>query len=231
MPPDVTGVTLRLNCPAGTIQTKAIASKTGERLLDIGIINASVEDKTYCSKKAFDDSGYNCAKYLSVDKIESTINVECVGKEGCSLDKFDSNFYRKNPPAANSKEFRECLGNGSQIFIQAACLLEEGEVAKRQFQGFYIAGIVLICGIYMLAYIDYIKLVAKNDYVEWDLQTITAGDFTIEFDISAAFYEKFVLTQGGSKPASASMGEHFRDWIHNEMENKLSKMDNLGYDD
>jgi hypothetical protein len=67
--------------------------------------------------------------------------------------------------------------------------------------------------------------------VEWDLATVTAGDYTIEFDLSVDFYEKFVLTHGKDKPEDASMGEWFRDWIQNEMEEKLTKLPNLGYDD
>ena len=104
---------MRLNCPTGTISTKAIASKSGEKLLDIGIINASTEDKTICSREVFAEDGLNCSKYLSVDKIESTMNVECVGKDGCILDKFDSDFYRRSPPAAGSKDYNECFGSGS----------------------------------------------------------------------------------------------------------------------
>ena len=90
---------------------------------------------------------------------------------------------------------------------------------------------MFITAVYFIIYINYIELVSKNDYVEWDLATITAGDFSIEFDISADFWEKFAHTQMGSKPEDASVGEHFRDWIHNEMEGKLSKAPDLGYDD
>ena len=131
--PTVSGVTMRLNCPAGTISTTAVAAKTGKKLLDIGIINGSTEDKTYCSSAAFDDGGLNCAQYLSLDKIESTINTECVGKAGCVLDKWGSSFYRKHEPANGSKEQKECLGDASLIYVQVACVLEPAEVAKRQF--------------------------------------------------------------------------------------------------
>jgi len=37
----------------------------------------------------------------------------------------------------------------------------------------------------MIAYIDYIQEESKNAFVEHDVKTITAGDFTIEFDITA----------------------------------------------
>jgi len=31
----------------------------------------------------------------------------------------------------------------------------------------------------------------KFTYIDWDVKTITAGDYTIEFNISKEFYKKF----------------------------------------
>jgi len=128
---------------------------TGEKLLNVGIINASTDDKTWCSSKAFEDP-YNCRQYLAVDKIEGMLNRECKGKESCTLGNWDTDLYRKNLPKKSSTEFNECFASGSQIFIQVACQLEDEEIANRQFQGFYIGGIVLIAAIYVIAFINYI---------------------------------------------------------------------------
>jgi hypothetical protein len=38
---------------------------------------------------------------------------------------------------------------------------------------------------------DYIKQVQKNKYVDWDVQTITAGDYSTVHDIDAAAYERW----------------------------------------
>jgi len=40
-------------------------------------------------------------------------------------------------------------------------------------------------------YIDYVATVQSNMYVEWDVKTITAGDYTIEFDLDEETYEKW----------------------------------------
>lgn len=58
------------------------------------------------------------------------INTECVGKDGCTLDKFDGDFYKKKKPSSAADE-KECFGDGSQVFVQVACVLDEGEVADR----------------------------------------------------------------------------------------------------
>lgn len=42
--------------------------------------------------------------------------------------------------------------------------------------------------LFTIVYYDYIKTVQMNKYVEWDVKTITAGDYTVEFDISKEVY-------------------------------------------
>ena len=82
----------------------------------------------------------------------------------------------------------------------------------------------------MVVYIDFIRQVAKNNFVEWDVKTITAGDYTCEFDIEEEFYNQFLTMQGGKKPQGMTMIVHFRNWITKEMEDKLSAMPSLGFD-
>ena len=81
----------------------------------------------------------------------------------------------------------------------------------------------------MVVYLDYIKKIQENNYVEWDVKTITAGDYTIEFDIDDSFFKDFIqkeylnwLGDQGVKGVSYSAKvEAFRDWIQHEMESRL----------
>jgi len=77
-------------------------------------------------------------------------------------------------------------------------------------------------------------------YVEWDVKTITAGDYTVEFDIKPEFFTKWIKTQytkfcakqNREKGISyTAMVEAFRDWFQQEMEARLSDMPDLGYED
>ena len=43
----------------------------------------------------------------------------------------------------------------------------------------------------MTNYFDFIKKVQANDYVQWDINTITAGDYSIEFDIDPDFFNDY----------------------------------------
>jgi len=40
----------------------------------------------------------------------------------------------------------------------------------------------------MLVYLDYIKCVQSNMYVEFDVDTITAGDYSVNFDLEVETY-------------------------------------------
>jgi hypothetical protein len=37
--------------------------------------------------------------------------------------------------------------------------------------------------LFIIIYFDYIKTVEKNSYVDFDVRTITAGDYSVEFDL------------------------------------------------
>ena len=44
----------------------------------------------------------------------------------------------------------------------------------------------------IINYLDYIKKVQENKYVEWDMKTITSGDYTCEFQIEPDFFRLWV---------------------------------------
>lgn len=45
---------------------------------------------------------------------------------------------------------------------------------------------------FILIYFDYIKAIETNMYIDFDVSTITAGDYTIEFDMPPESYDYFV---------------------------------------
>ena len=82
--------------------------------------------------------------------------------------------------------------------------------------------------LFVVNYLDYIKKTQENNYVEWDVKTITAGDFTIEFDLSRDFWQdwkEYVLPSWlrdiDARYRDRSDAQHFRFWIASEMEKRL----------
>ena len=55
--------------------------------------------------------------------------------------------------------------------------------------GLSVGCIAVFVYLYIVVYIDYIKTIQSTKYVDWDVKTITAGDYTIEFDLDKDAFE------------------------------------------
>lgn len=71
------------------------------------------------------------------------------------------------------------------------------------------------------------------------MKTITAGDYTIEFDIEPEFYEDWLADEAEtfleqelqrSGKTYRARPDAFRDWVTREMEQRLVQLPGLGYD-
>lgn len=78
----------------------------------------------------------------------------------------------------------EC-GKDAFFYIQAPCILPEtaGHMDQRQLFGLTTACTAVFIYLFTIVYFDYVKTLQKTKYVDFDVKTITAGDYTVEFDI------------------------------------------------
>lgn len=72
----------------------------------------------------------------------------------------------------------------SDFFIQIPCTLDDEDLIDRQVQGLFIGCMGVFICLFFVSFIDYLKSVFKNTAVEWDVKTITAGDYTVEIAIT-----------------------------------------------
>jgi len=68
------------------------------------------------------------------------------------------------------------------FFIQYACELEEHK-GQRQVFGLYFACTAVFIFFYAVVFIDYIKSIEATNQLDFDVKTITAGDYSVEFAI------------------------------------------------
>jgi hypothetical protein len=45
----------------------------------------------------------------------------------------------------------------------------------------------------MSVYLEYCNLISISKFIKWDVKTITAGDYTVQFDIDKQFYRDFQI--------------------------------------
>jgi len=86
----------------------------------------------------------------------------------------------------------DCLDENSLLFVQVACMLPSEELVHRKKFALLLGCAAVFIALFVINYLDYIKKVQEDTYIEWDVKTITAGDYTIEFDISETFYQDYI---------------------------------------
>ena len=106
--------------------------------------------------------------------------------------------------------------------MQVACVIPEQNLQIRQIDALLVGCVCVFLTLFVVNYLDFIKKTSENDYLEWDLKTITAGDYTIEFDLDPQFFEDWVDKEytSWSVISHRKYGKHyvakvdaFRDWI------------------
>ena len=71
---------MRLECGQGTlIDMEVLGGKTGEPVLDFGLVPAEAPINTYCSNSAITDDAYKC-NILKPDDLKETLKSKCDGK-------------------------------------------------------------------------------------------------------------------------------------------------------
>ena len=79
--------------------------------------------------------------------------------------------------------------------------------------------------LFTIVYYDYIKAVQNNKYIDWDVKTITAGDYSIEFDLDPETY-KYWQDNYYCEESAMSECAQFKLYIQNELEERMTAMDN-----
>ena len=70
--------------------------------------------------------------------------------------------------------------------------MKEETLGDRNKHALLLGCIGVFLALFVINFNDYMRKVSENGYVEWDVKTMTAGDYTIEFDLDEGFYDAYV---------------------------------------
>lgn len=89
--------------------------------------------------------------------------------------------------------------------------------------------IIVFIYLFSIVYFDYIKSVQKTKFVDFDVKTITAGDYTIEFDINDELYFNFVQNYYDRTNPIPEIAQ-FKLYMQLELQKRITEMPNLMFD-
>ena len=135
---------------------------------------------------------YNCTNLIDNKNITTQIKDKCTGKNSCDLnirEWWDTSLTTTATTFVTGKD-GACNGNAF-FFVQSPCLIPKKMQIHRFVFGLYCGSVAVFVYLFTMLYIDYIKCVQVNNYIDWDVKTITAGDYSIEFDLKPETYERW----------------------------------------
>ena len=124
----------------------------------------------------------------------------------------------------------KCKGDLGTIFVQLPCKFGAEELNTRQVEGLAIACLGVFICLFFVVYLDYLKSIFKNLNIEWDVKTITAGDYSVEVDISEKMWNNF-LNEIYKPELAATKMVQFRNFLQSKLEDNISALPDLGYED
>jgi len=109
-------------------------------------------------------------------------------------------------------------------------LVPDKDFKGRRLFGLIVGSSTAFIYIFIIVFFDYIKAIEGNLYIDFDINTITAGDYTIEFDMPPESHAYFIDHYFNPHSPMSEIAQ-FKLYVQTELEARLSSMADLGLDD
>lgn len=146
-------------------------------------------------------------------------------------------YKKEEREKLNAGKDLEC-GENAVFFIQYACVIDYApkeksslnntNKAKRQVYGLVVSSVAVFIFFFTIITFDYIKSIQDNKYIDYDVKTITAGDYTVQFDITCKLFDNWKKNYFDEHNPMSEMGQ-FKQYIWNQMETQINLMKHQDY--
>ena len=138
--------------------------------------------------------------------------------------------YVKDPPNKSWLESEGECGRGAFFYVQVPCTIPQDQAVDRKLFGLLTGCITILIYLFVVVYFDYLKSKQMVNYVDWDVKTITAGDYSVEFDIMKKTYDRW-KSRYFDERNPMSENAQFKLYLQNELEARVNGMPDMGYDE
>ena len=112
---------------------------------------------------------------------------------------------------------KTCLDPDASFFVQYFCQHSEQELGKKRNEGTYIAVIAVFSCLFFLIMLFYLRQSTQILKVVWDVETVTAGDYTVDMHITTDQFLTFVHHHQQKYPQDPQ-GYAFKKYLKSELE-------------
>lgn len=143
---------------------------------------SQADELNSCNAEAGFDTGVpGCKGYSSRESnfFEDKLKP-CQGKKSCVFKGLEDSI----PQGTSYLEGEECkIEPTTTLFIQYSCIVQSDEIELKRFQCLKACCISMFSTLFLFAILNYLEKNIIIEKSEWDLQTVTASDYTVELKI------------------------------------------------
>ena len=196
----------------GNIEVECKYGTVGE-ILDYGVNSENSDGPVDACVNNADNSQCKPDSQEILDLLNTSI-----GQQSTAVRFSEGDLYRGNPGA-------DCTNDGNLFFVQYTCIQNE-EQQQEKFEILTLA--TATASLISLLFIVVLQGLWKRGAIkrlEWDLSTVTAGDYTVEFPIPAEAYNDWhdntYEANGGEKSQGYSPAISLKRYMIEAIENAL----------
>ena len=103
-----------------------------------------------------------------------------------------------------------CTTNPGRVYFQYSCVIDDDALNIKREQGLFISMCACFVCLLWLIIIYYLQKTAKVDFELWDIENLTCGDFTIEYQVDQEMWDTFnvQLANHTQLPAGGAAANH-----------------------
>lgn len=218
-------------CKFSPMDSKKLILKCTMGYLDsknaiFGIVPHDSKVKNYCVNN---NVTQRCTQYMDMDKVQQILLSSCSDIHRCELNVAQ---MAQEVILANTTDdyVQKCMDSEANFFVQVPCVVHDDAKIERQVEGLFIGCMGVFMALFFVVFIDYLRSIFKNQYVEWDVKTITAGDYSVELKVTEKMWKNFLRTQYKREVGKTKLHQ-FRNYLQRELEDRLTEMPDLGYEE
>lgn len=196
-------------CPYGTIST----------ITYLGVNPGNMAERGVCSAVPANDECNKQVNSLFKDKLLGQMQNKNEGfYDYASSDLFTN--YDALQTAGST-----CVDKSAQLYVQYACAIAQEDLNQRHKDLSILACIAIFAASLYLIVLYFVKRNSKMNQLDWDIQTITPGDYTLQYEITEEAYHHFlnnVYYPGAYEERGISIGGCLKDYMKEHIEKLLT---------
>ena len=148
--------------------------------------------------------------------VVSQATAASVGLQEVTIPFNEASFF------PNMTDTSACVTETTIVYVQYSCINSADGMATNYNQIAVAEAIAILIAILFFIQLRRLYQGSKIMQLEWDMATITAGDYTVEMMIDAKAYEAWDNQRGESFPGVPE-GYAFKKYLHDELVNKFNE--------